>query len=130
MLIPQLTESYFKVLQRKNMTSLRTIGALNVKNCRQAFSTTIPKALRDEDHNAYLVIKNHKGKYKYLGFQVEDIAGRLHITRFPDVIWSGYVFYNGSWYGVNWYDLKSGIIKNNSKIIEPELEYKPDQDAP
>lgn len=123
MIAPQLTEAHFKFLQDNNMTEYSTIGKVNTKNVKGEFSKTVPKVLRDdESFNAYLIIKNHMGRWKYLGMFVEEIAGALHIRKMPEIVWAGYVSYGNSWYAVPAEDLVRGVIKDNSKIILPEIE--------
>lgn len=126
MIAPILTEQFFQVLLDKGLTSFKNVGALNSKNCKENFSKTIPKALRDTGCNAFLIIKNHRGRWKYLGFEVEEKAGSLRIIDNPEVVWSGYVLHNNVWYAVPSEDLVRGVIKNNCRIILPEIETLPE----
>lgn len=124
MVTPEVTEEWFDECKSKGLTSLATLGRLNVQNTRSILSPTIPKALREDDNfNAYLVIKNHKGKYKFMGMRVEDKAGCLHIVMHPEFIWTGYVNYGKQWYYVNAHDLIKGKIRADHKIIVPQIEY-------
>lgn len=120
---PSVTQEWFEEVKLRGLTPIKTIGKLNSKNCKQNFNKTIPKALREEDWNAYLVIKNHRERYKYLGFNVEEIAGRIKITTNPEFIWTGYVFYNNQWYSVHANDLIKGVIPKTNRITLPEIEY-------
>lgn len=124
MLAPQLTTEGFEECRRRGWTELTAISNLNSKNCKGNFSRTIPKALREEDWNAYLVIKNHRNRYKYIGFNVEDVAGCLHLTTLPEFIWSGYVLFDGSWYAVSYKDLIAKRIPDKRKIVPAEIEYE------
>lgn len=123
MLTPALTQEWFDECLRRGLSAHKAISKFNAKNCRKDFSKTIPKALREEGWNAYLVIKNHRERYKYMGFQVEEVAGRLKITTNPELIWTGYVHYEGQWYAVTANDLLKGVIKKTSKIVLPEIEH-------
>ncbi|CAL9987302.1 hypothetical protein VPHD148_0299 [Vibrio phage D148] len=124
MLAPQLTQEWFDECRTRGLSAHKAISKLNAVNCRAAFSTTIPKALReDERWNAYLIIKNHRNRYKYIGFRVQEVAGRIKIVTNPEFIWTGYVHYDGKWYGVHANDLIKGVIPKTSKIILPEIEH-------
>lgn len=124
MLAPQVTVNGFAKCVSSGLTELKAISKLNVNNCKGKFSKTIPKALREDNRfNAYLVILNHKGRYKYMGFSVENNHGALTILENPEFVWSGYVFHNGVWYGVDYSDFIKGRIGHGRKIIIPEIEY-------
>lgn len=129
MLAPALTQEGFDLCIKLGLSKYNTIGKVNSKNCRKDFSKTIPKALREEEHNAYLIIKNHRERWKYMGFTVENIAGALHIRTNPEIVWSGYVFHDNVWYAVSVDDLRSGRIKASQSIIFPEIEYDPNSDT-
>lgn len=123
MLAPKLTEDWFRECGGRKLTEIKAISRLNSKNCKQVFSKTIPKALRDEGWNAFLIIKNHKDRWKYMGFNVDNIAGALHIVNQPEFIWSGYVFHDKVWYAVDAAALIDGRIPASSAIIAPEIEH-------
>ena len=127
MFAPQLTEDMFKECLERNLTPFATISKLCAKNCRKDFSKTIPKALREEGHDAHLIILNHKDKWKYMGFNVDNIAGCLHLTTNPDILWAGYVSFGKDWYSVTSDQLLEGRIPHSSKIIFPQIEF--DEDA-
>lgn len=123
MLTPTLTQEWFDECCARGLSAHKSIGKFNAKNCRKDFSKTIPKALREEDWNATLIIKNHRDRYKYMGFQVEPKAGRLKIITNPELIWTGYVLHDNRWYAVTGEELLSGVIKNTNRIVFPEIEY-------
>ena len=125
---PALTQEWFDETKLRGLTPIKTIGKLNSKNCRKDFTQTIPKPLREEGWNAYLVMKNHRERFKYIGFNVENIAGRLKIITNPEFIWAGYVFHANTWYAVSSNDLISGTIKASCKVIIPEIEYDSSDD--
>lgn len=58
-----------------------------------------------------------------MGFNVNKVAGALHITANPYLLWAGYVFHDNTWYAVETKDLVAGKIKASSKIILPEIEH-------
>lgn len=124
MIAPVLTQEWFESLQSKGLTSLTAISKLNSKNCKQTFSKTIPKALRDEGFNTTLVIKNHKGRWKYVGFNCTEVAGALKVTSSPEVMWTGYVYHTPTqtWYACKGVDIFRGTIPYSSKIIPPQIE--------
>lgn len=124
MLAPALTQEWFDKCFAEGLCTHKSISKYNAKNCKQEFSKTIPKALRDEEWNAFLIIKNHKGRWKYMGFQVENVAGALHIIDNPEIMWTGYVFHERSWYAVDAQDLIKGRIPASSKIILPQIEHE------
>lgn len=124
MLAPELTQEWFDECCARGLSAHKSISKLNAKNCRATFNKTIPKALREEERwNAYLVIKNHRGRFKYIGFSVVEVAGRIKIVTNPEFIWTGYVFYNDEWYAVVSNDLIKGVIPKSRKIILPEIEH-------
>lgn len=123
MLTPSLTQEWFDECFNRGLTEHKAISKFNAKNCRKDFSKTIPKALRDEEWNAFLIIKNHRDRWKYMGFNVENVAGSLKIIDNPELVWTGYVFHNNEWYGVDSKQFAAGKIKASSKIIFPEIEY-------
>ena len=126
MFAPQLTEEMFKVCLDSKLTEFTTISKLCAKNCRKDFSKTIPKALRDLEFDAHLVIKNHKDKWKYMGFNCDNIAGCLHITSPVDIAWAGYVSHGKNWYAVTSEMIRAGRIPHSSKIIFPQIEFDED----
>lgn len=119
---PALTQEWFEECLSKGLCVHKAISKLNAKNCKAIFSKTIPKALREEGWNAYLIILNHRNRWKYMGFNVEDIAGALKIVDYPELIWTGYVFHNNTWYAVSAESLIKGRIPNSSRIIPAEIE--------
>lgn len=123
MFAPTLTQEWFDECNRRGLSDHKSISKLNSKNCKQDFSKTIPKALRDEGWNAFLIIKNHKERWKYMGFNVENVAGCLHIADAPEFIWTGYVFHNNRWYAADSNMLIRGRIPASASIIFPEIEY-------
>ena len=123
MFAPKLTQEWFDECCSRGISAHTIISKLNAKNCKAEFSKTIPKALRDEGWNAFLIIKNNKDRFKYMGFNVEEVCGALKIVDNPEFIWGGYVFHGKSWYAVECSDLLEGRIKNSSKIIPPEIEH-------
>lgn len=126
MIAPQLTQEWFEECLKRGLAAHGSISKYNAKNCRKDVSKTIPKALREEDGwNAYLIIKNHRGRFKYMGMVVEEIAGALHIRTNPELIWTGYVNYGKEWYAVDGKDLLAGRIPASSKIVFPEVEHAP-----
>ena len=128
MLTPALTQEWFDECINRGISAYTAIGKFNAKNCRKDFSKTIPKALREENWNAYLIIKNHRNRWKYMGFNVENIAGSLKIVDNPELIWAGYVLHDDTWYAVSTDELMAGKIKASSKIIYPEIEYDNTED--
>lgn len=123
MLAPELTQEWFNECLSRGLSAHKAIGKFNSKNCRKDFSKTIPKALREEGWNAFLVIKNHRNRWKYMGFQVENVAGSLKIVNNPELMWTGYVFHDNQWYAVDSAALIAGKIKSTHKIILPEIEH-------
>lgn len=123
MFAPELTQEWYEICVERGLSNVASISKLNSKNCKQDFNKTIPKPLRDEGWNAFLVFRNHRNRWKYLGFNVENKAGALHIVNNPEFIWSGYVFHDNSWYYVNTEDLIAGKIKNSSKVLLPQIEH-------
>lgn len=124
MLAPTLTQEWFDECCSRGLSSHKAISKLNAKNCKAAFSTTIPKALREEEPwNAYLIIKNHRDRFKYMGMVVENHAGALKVAVNPEFIWTGYLWYSGSWYAVHANDIIRGRIKESCKIVLPEIEH-------
>ena len=123
MFAPAIDQKWFAKLKTNNMTVFTHISKLNVGNTKSLFSKTIPKALRDEGWNATLVIRNHKDKLKYLGFNVEEVAGSLKLLSKPDILWTGYVHHNKKWYAVSMEELVKGRIKHSSRIVLPEIEH-------
>ena len=126
MFAPILTEEWFKTCLERDLCVFTAIGKYNAKNCRGEFSKTIPKTLRDEGWNAFLIIKNHKERWKYMGFNVTNTAGALTLTSTPDILWSGYVFHGKSWYAVTTEHLIAGRIPHSSSIILPQIEFDED----
>lgn len=123
MLAPALTQEWFDECLKRGLSAHKAISKFNAKNCRKDFSKTIPKALRDEEWNAFLIIKNHRDRWKYMGFNVENVAGSLKVVNNPEIIWAGYVFHENTWYAVSTDELMAGKIKATSSIIFPEIEY-------
>ena len=124
MLAPTLTQEWFDECVSRGLSVHKSISKLNAKNSRKDFSKTIPKALLEEGWNAFLIIKNHKERWKYLGFNVENVAGSLKIIDRPEIAWAGYVLHNGTWYAVDANQIIAGKIKASSKIILPQIEFE------
>lgn len=130
MLAPTLTAEWFEECTKRGLSAHKTIGKFNSKNCKKDFSKTIPKALLEEGWNAFLIIKNHKERWKYMGFNVNNIAGALHIVDNPEIAWAGYVLHGGTWYAVSSDDILKGRIPASRKIIYPQIEYSEEPSEP
>lgn len=121
MKLPALTVSIFERCLKAGLAT-GSIGAMNSGNVRGTFTTTIPKALRDNEDNAYFVIKNHRDRFKYMSLIVQVEGPNLHIVKFPPIAMTGYLVHEGRWYPVTGEELRLGIIPLSKSCHMSEVE--------
>lgn len=119
---PQLTEKHFKTYRHIIAKNLKTIGKTNAKGCRKNFTLKAPQL--PDGYNAHLVILNHKSRWFYAPMVVRmtPAGNRLLVKCNPDIMWAGYIIYEGKIYPVSAATLNSGVIPTNSEIPLSEVE--------